>query len=142
RGLAAARGPEQRQLLARHDGKADRANGPDASIADLEILDFDLGAGLQVLHGYAPPSWDARRVSAMKIAIAMPTTNVWINAIAAVSSELVANQASTIAGVSTLEFGPINRMDAPSSRTLAMKRSSHAAMRPGRNSGMVIRRMR
>ena len=51
---------------------------------------------------------------------------------AAVSSELVENQASTIAGVITLLFGPISRIDAPSSRTLATKISSQAASSPGR----------
>jgi hypothetical protein len=61
---------------------------------------------------------------------------------AEVSSVLVENQDSTMAGVMTLAPGPINRMDAPSSRTLAMKRSSHAATSPGRSSGMVTVRRR
>ena len=47
-----------------------------------------------------------------------------------------------MAGVMTLAFGPISRMDAPSSRTLAMKSSSQAAIRPGRSSGMVTVRIR
>ena len=42
----------------------------------------------------------------------------------------------------TLAFGPISKIEAPSSRTLAMKRSSQAAIRPGRSSGMVMVRMR
>ena len=61
---------------------------------------------------------------------------------AAVSSELVENQDSTMAGVMTLAFGPISRIDAPSSRTLAMKSRSHAAIRPGLRSGMVTVRSR
>ena len=69
-------------------------------------------------------------------------TAVWIKAIAAVSSELDENQASTIAGVMTFESGPISRMDAPSSRTLATKMSSQAARRPGLNKGAVIVRKR
>ena len=61
---------------------------------------------------------------------------------AAVSSELVENHASTIAGVITLLSGPISRIEAPSSRTLATKMSSQAASRPGRSSGAVMVRRR
>ena len=61
---------------------------------------------------------------------------------AAVSSELVENQDSTMAGVMTLALGPISRMDAPSSRTLAMNSRSHAAIRPGLRRGMVTVRRR
>ena len=69
-------------------------------------------------------------------------TAVWMRAIAAVSSELDENQASTIAGVMTLLSDPISRIEAPSSRTLATKISSQAARRPGRSSGTVIVRSR
>ena len=61
---------------------------------------------------------------------------------AAVSSELVENHDSTMAGVMTLDFGPISKIDAPNSRTLAMKSRSHAATRPGLSSGMVTVRRR
>ena len=61
---------------------------------------------------------------------------------AAVSSVLVENHDSTMAGVITFAFGPMRRIEAPSSRTLAMKRSRAAAMRPGRSSGMVTVRRR
>ena len=73
---------------------------------------------------------------------ATTTASVWISAIAAVSSELVENHDSTIDGVITLAFGPIRRIEAPSSRTLAMNSSSHAATRPGLSSGIVTVRMR
>ena len=56
--------------------------------------------------------------------MANPTTNVWISAIAAVSSELLANQDSTIACVSNFECGPISWIEAPSSRTLATNSSN------------------
>ena len=61
---------------------------------------------------------------------------------AAVSSELVENHDSTMAGVMTLALGPISKMEAPSSRTLAMNRSSHAAISPGLRSGIVTVRSR
>ena len=72
----------------------------------------------------------------------MATASVCSSAIAAVSSVLVENHDSTMAGVMTLEWGPINKMDAPSSRTLAMNSSSQAAMRPGRSRGIVTVRSR
>ncbi len=59
--------------------------------------------------------------------IATPTKAVWISAIAAVSSLEEEKNASTMAGVSTFESGPISRIEAPSSRTLATKMSSQAA---------------
>ena len=46
-----------------------------------------------------------------------------------------------MAGAITLEFGPIRKIDTPSSRTEAMKISSHAATRPGRSNGMVTVRI-
>ena len=64
------------------------------------------------------------------------------SAIAAVSSVLVENQDSTMAGAMTLALGPVRRIDAPSSRTLAMKRRSQAATRPGLRRGMVTVRSR
>ena len=63
--------------------------------------------------------------------MASATTNVWIRARVAVSSELVPNQDLTMEGVKTLECGPISRIEAPSSRTLAMNSSNQAATRPG-----------
>ena len=65
------------------------------------------------------------------MATAMNTVAVWISAIAADSSELELSQELTIAGAITLEFGPIRKIETPSSRTEAMKISSHAATRPG-----------
>ena len=69
-------------------------------------------------------------------------TTVWMSAMAAVNSELDENQASTMAGVMTLLSGPISRIDAPSSRTLATKINSQAASRPGLSNGAVIVRIR
>ena len=65
-----------------------------------------------------------------------------LRAIAAVSSVLVENHDSTMAGVMTLAFGPMSKIEAPSSRTLAMKSRSQAAMSPGRRSGIVTVRIR
>ena len=76
------------------------------------------------------------------MANATATARVWIRAIAAVSSVLMENQASTMAGVMALAFGPVSRMDAPNSRTLATNRSSQAAITPGRSSGSVTERSR
>ena len=45
-------------------------------------------------------------------------------------------------GVKTLECGPISRIEAPSSRTLAMNSSNQAATRPGLSSGTVTVRTR
>ena len=66
---------------------------------------------------------------------------VCINAIAAESSELDDSHELTIAGATTLEFGPIRKTETPSSRTLAMKINSQAATRPGRSSGSVMVRI-
>src|SRR6478609_670924 len=74
--------------------------------------------------------------------MAIATTSVWISAKVAVSSELVPNHDSTIDGVMTFECGPISRMEAPSSLTLAINSSSHAATRPGTSSGTVTVRTR
>ena len=74
--------------------------------------------------------------------MASATTSVWISAKAAVSSELVPNQDSTIEGVITLEYGPISNIEAPSSRTLAMNNNNQAATRPGLSSGIVTVRTR
>ena len=55
-------------------------------------------------------------------------------------SKLIPNkpgQHITIDGAITFEYGPIRNTDTPSSRTEAMKINSHAATRPGRNSGSV-----
>ena len=54
----------------------------------------------------------------------------------------LANQLSTIEGIITLECGPISRIEAPSSRTLAMNSSSHVAIRPGISNGTVTVRVR
>ena len=75
------------------------------------------------------------------MATAMKTVAVWISAIAADSSELELSQELTIAGAITLEFGPIRKIETPSSRTDAMKISSHAATMPGRSSGIVTVRI-
>ncbi len=74
-------------------------------------------------------------------ATAMKTVAVWMSAMAADNSELELSQELTIAGAITLEFGPIRKIDTPSSRTEAMKISSQAATRPGRSSGMVTVRI-
>jgi len=73
---------------------------------------------------------------------AATTARVCNSAIAAVSSVLAENHDSTMAGVMTLALGPISKMEAPSSRTLAMNRSSHAAISPGLRSGIVTVRSR
>jgi hypothetical protein len=75
------------------------------------------------------------------MATAMKTVAVWINAIAADSSELELSQELTIAGAITLEFGPMRKIETPSSRTDAMKIRSHAATKPGRSSGIVTVRI-
>ena len=55
---------------------------------------------------------------------ATATASVCSRAMAEASSVLVENHDSTIAGVMTLDFGPTSKIDAPSSRTLAMNSSS------------------
>ena len=47
----------------------------------------------------------------------MKTVAVWISAIAADSSELELSQELTMAGAITFEFGPIRKIETPSSRT-------------------------
>ena len=91
-----------------------------------------------LVHGVTPVT---RRATLNMMATAMNTIAVWISAIAADSSELEVSQELTIAGAITLEFGPIRKIETPSSRTEAMKISSHAATRPGRSSGMVTVRI-
>ena len=46
-----------------------------------------------------------------------------------------------IAGDTTLDCGPIRKIDAPSSRIEAIRISSHAAASPGRSSGREIVRI-
>ena len=57
----------------------------------------------------------ARRATVNSSTSAMATASVCSSAIAAVSSVLVENHDSDDGGVMTLEWGPISRMDAPSS---------------------------
>src|SRR5262249_36229472 len=81
------------------------------------------------------------RVSRNRMTSAITTVAVWINAIAAVSSVPLEAKALTIDGAITLALGPINSTDVPSSRTQAMKISSHAARMPGFSSGSVTVRI-
>src|SRR4051812_21927749 len=79
----------------------------------------------------------APRLRRNRIANATITVAVWISAIAAVSSVPLEANAATIDGAITLALGPIRKTDAPSSRTQAMKISSHAARMPGLSGGRV-----
>ena len=81
----------------------------------------DLDAGL--VHWVAPVT---RRARLNRTATATNTVAVWISAIAADSSELELSQELTIAGVITLEFGPIRKIDTPSSRTEAIELTRYA----------------
>src|SRR5207247_7565937 len=136
--LAAPGRAEQGQVLAGADGERHPAHRDDAAIPNDQVAYLDRRAG----HRHSPPGWTARRATANSRASAATTARVCNSAIAAVSSVLVENHDSTMAGVMTLAFGPISNMDAPSSRTLAMKRRSHAAISPGLSSGMVTVRSR
>ena len=75
------------------------------------------------------------------MATAMKTITVCSKAMAADSSELALSQELTMEGAMTLECGPIRNTDTPSSRTLAMKISSQAAIRPGFSKGSVTVRI-
>src|SRR5207247_9580821 len=108
-------------------------DGVHGAVADHQVAHLDG----RPAHAHSPTGWVARRATANRMTSAMATASVWRTAMAAVSSELVENHASTMAGVMTFAFGPIKRMDAPSSRTLAMKSRSHAATRPGLSSGKL-----
>src|SRR5262249_55597138 len=114
------------------------AHGHDTAVAHDEVLHFDRRGR----RHHSPGCCTARRATVKSTASAAATASVCTNAIAAVSSVLVENHDSTIAGVITLAFGPINRIDAPNSRTLAMNRRSQAATSPGLSSGMVTVRIR
>ena len=83
----------------------------------------------------------APRVRRNRIISATITVKVWISAIAAVSSVPEVAKALTIDGAITLALGPIRNTEAPSSRTQAMKISSHAARMPGFRSGRVTVRI-
>src|SRR6266536_5301956 len=144
RRLAAAGRPEQGQMLARADRERDAAHGRHRAVTDHEVPHLDGGRarpwgrrGRRGAHGHSPTGRRARRATAKRKARAKATANVWRSAMAAVSSVLVENHDSTMAGVITLAFGPMSRIEAPSSRTLAMKSRSQAATRPGLSSGMV-----
>src|SRR5262249_12446237 len=142
RRLAASGGPKQGQLLALIRDEAHRIDRGHRAVSDDKIFDFDRGCRSRIPHERYSPMRAAFCVMPVTSSMTTPMTTVWINAMAAVNSELLENQDSTIAGVSTFEVGPISRMEAPSSRTLATKINSHAARRPGRRSGtrMVRRR--
>ena len=71
------------------------------------------------------------RATRNRMTSATITVKVWISAIAAVSSVPLVAKALTIDGAITLALGPIRKADTPSSRTQAMKISSHAATMPG-----------
>ena len=73
----------------------------------------------------APPERRASRRSMMTSAT--NTVAVWISAIAADELGDELSQASTIDGAITLALRPIRKIETPSSRTQAMKISSHAA---------------
>jgi len=67
----------------------------------------------------------------------MNTAALWISAKAADNSVEELIQALTIEGAMTCAFGPTKRIEAPSSRTLAINSSSQAARIPGRSKGKV-----
>ena len=133
-GLAAAGRAEQRHQFAGRDVEADAVHRDDVAVAHDKIGDLDARA----IHWVTPVT---RRATLNMMATAMNTMAVWISAMAADSSELEVSHELTIAGAITLEFGPIRKIETPSSRTEAMKISSHAATRPGRSSGMVTVRI-
>ena len=112
------------------------ADRGDRAVADDQVADLDGGGPAprrERLAHVTRPAAGWRAGPPRRGAPGPPTTaRVWSSAIAAVSSVLVENHDSTMVGVMTLALGPISRIDAPSSRTLAMKRSSQAAIRPGR----------
>ena len=56
---------------------------------------------------------------------------------AAVSCMPEDSQLEIIAGPMTLVRGPMSNTDVPTSRTLAIKSSTQAAIKPGRSNGMV-----
>src|SRR5262249_21721546 len=122
--------------------ETDRINRGHRVVSDDKIFDLDRGSRCPARHDRYSSIRAAFCVMLVNSSMTTPITPVWIKAIAAVNSELLENQDSTMAGVSTFEVGPISRMEAPSSRTLATKISSHAAKRPGRRSGATIVRRR
>src|SRR5262249_16132629 len=151
--LTAAGRSEQCQLFTGHDVKADSAHRRHAAVIDFKPLDLDMRGRWREQRGRPwrrrghvnpHPRGCAltRRVTATSTITARATTSVWMKARVAVSSELVPNQDSTIEGAITFECGPINKIEAPSSRTLAMNSSNHAAIRPGLSRGIVTVRTR
>src|SRR5262249_32616334 len=136
--LAAAGRAEQGEVLAGAYGERHAAHRDDAAVADDQVAHLDRRAR----HAHSPSCWTAPRATANRIAGGAPPARVGKSAMAAVSSVLVENHDSTIAGVMTFAFGPISKIDAPSSRTLAMKSRSHAAISPGLSSGIVTVRSR
>src|SRR5216683_3948046 len=134
RGLAAARRAQQGEMLAASDREADAVHRRLVAVTHDQVLHLD--TRLAHVSSLVTP-----RVSRNKIASATITVRVWISAIAAVSSVPDVAKALTIEGAITLALGPIRNTEAPSSRTQAMKISSHAARMPGLSSGRVTVRI-
>src|SRR5256885_11455355 len=153
-GLAAARRSQQRHVLAGADAEGDAAHGRHRPVLHDEVAHLDRGLSYwgprhgpqtpihRMSQHHSPAGCVTRRATVKSSTRATATASVCSSAIAAVSSVLVENHDSTMAGVMTLAFGPMSKMDAPSSRTLAMNSSSQAATSPGRSSGSVTVRMR
>src|SRR5580704_20682 len=134
RGLAAARRPQQGEMLAAAHREAHSVHRHLVAIAHDQVLHVD--TRLAHVSSLVTPL-----VSRNRIASAATTVKVWISAIAAVSSVPLEAKAATIDGAITLALGPIRNTEAPSSRTQAMKISSHAASMPGLSSGRVTVRI-
>src|SRR3954470_6286405 len=122
-------------MLAAADRKADPVDGDGVAVADDQIRDLDMpGVGRRDAHAASRCS---PRVARKRMASATATVRVWMSARAAVSSLLELFQALAIEGAITLALGPMRKIEAPSSLTLAMNMRSHAARIPGRSSGRV-----
>src|SRR5204862_7919119 len=102
----------------------------DAAITDGKVRDFDP----RLTHRNSPEN---RRVARNNMASATNTADVCMIAKAVDSSVDELSQALAIDGAMTCALGPTRKIDTPSSRTLAMNRSSQAATMPGRSSGIV-----
>ena len=126
-------------MLALPHGEADAVHGRRFAVADHQVGYVD--TRLFYAHLAHESSLVAPRLRRNKTISATITVAVWISAIAAVSSVPLEAKAATIDGAITLAFGPIRKTDTPSSRTQAMKISSHAARMPGFSSGRVTVRI-
>src|SRR3954463_10916853 len=121
-------------MFATANREADAIHRHLVAVAHDQILYFD------ARHAHCS-SLVMPRATRNRMTNATMTVKVWISAIAAVSSVPLVAKALTIDGAITLALGPIRKAEAPSSRTQAMKISSHAARMPGFRSGKVTVRI-